>query len=211
MAQMTQAGIVQKTTPQASAIYPDRIMKRALLVVLGRLARLRRWRRSGASELPAARARDHLRAGPRDQPGHAGLRHERALEGGRRRLRRRGDPARHARRALELDEDDLPGRARLEGARDRLRLAGGLARRLGRRLGLTGRRRPRHVAGLEHRLLDADRLERPEPRLGPAPQGDQRRRRLAHRARGGASPQHDLAGEGRARRLEPHGAAGAAR
>ena len=171
--------------------------------------RPRRRRRSGARELPTTGARDHVRAGSRDQPGHAGLPHEQALAGGEGRLRRRGDPARHARRPLELDEDDLPGGARLEGARDRLRVAGGLPRRVGRGLGLTGGRRPRHVAGLEHRLVDADRLERTEPRLGPAPQGDQRRGRLADGARSGPSPQHEVAGEGRARSVEPHGAASA--
>ncbi len=171
--------------------------------------RPRRRRRSGARELPATGARDHVRAGSRDQPGHAGLPHEQALAGGEGRLRRRGDPARHARRPLELDEDDLPGRARLEGARDRLRVARGLPRRVGRGLGLTGGRRPGHVAGLEHRLVDADRLERSEPRLGPAPQGDQRRGRLADGARSGPSPQHEVAGEGRARSVEPHVAAGA--
>ena len=48
-----------------------------------------------------------------------------------------------------------------------------------------------------------------EPRLRPAPQGDQRRGRLADRARSGPSPQHEVAGEGRARSVEPHGAAGA--
>src|SRR3954453_4296703 len=56
---------------------------------------------------PAARSGDPVRAGPRGQPGHAGLPELEALESGEGRLRRRSDPARHARRALELDEEDL--------------------------------------------------------------------------------------------------------
>ena len=76
-------------------------------------------------------------------------------------------------------------------------------------LGRGSRRRARHVADLEHRLLDADRLERPEPRLRPAPQDDQRRRRRTDGARGDSSPQHGVADEGRARRVEPHRGAGA--
>ena len=52
-----------------------------------------------------------------------------------------------------------------EAAGDRLRLARRRARRLGRRLDLAGGRRARDGADLEHRLLDADRLERAEPRL----------------------------------------------
>ena len=43
----------------------------------------------------------------------------------------------------------------------------------------------------------------------PAAQGDQRRGRLADRARRRAPSQHDVAGEGRARRVEPHRRAGA--
>ena len=50
---------------------------------------------------------------------------------------------------------------------------------------------------------------RREHRLRPAPEGDQRRRRVADGARAGASPQHDLAGEGGAGRVEPDGDAGA--
>ena len=42
-------------------------------------------------------------------------------------------------------------------------------------------RRPRNGADDEHRLVDADRLERSEPRLRPATQGDQRRCRVASR------------------------------
>ena len=150
------------------------------------LARLRRRCRGG--DLPAAGARDHFRARSRDQPGHPGLPHAPAHARGERRLRRRRDPPRHARRPLDLDEDDLPGRAGLEGTGDRLRVTGRRPRRLGRRLGRPGGRRPRHGADDEHRLVDADRLERQEPRLGPAPQGDQRRRRLAQRSRGRQSP-----------------------
>src|SRR5205085_341127 len=56
---------------------------------------------------------------------------------------------------------------------------------------------------LEHRIVDADRLERPEPRQGPAPQGDPRRRRFAHGARADAPPQHDVAEKGRGGRFEP--------
>ncbi len=83
------------------------------------------------------------------------------------------------------------------------------ARRVCGRVGVGGRGRARNGADDEHRLVDADRLERGQPRLRPAAQGDQRLGRVTDRARGDASPQHDLAGEGGARRLQPHGAAGA--
>ena len=73
-----------------------------------------------------------------------------------------------------------------------------------------GRRRARDGADDEHRLVDADRLERPEPRLRPAAQGDQRRGRVADRARRRASPQHDVAGARRAQGVEPHRRTGAA-
>ena len=157
-----------------------------------------------------ARARDPVRAGPRGQPGDAGLPDEPALEGRTRSLRRRGDPARHAGRPLDLDEDDLHGRAEREAAGDRLRVARRRAGRVCRRLDLGGGGRARDGADDEHRLVDADRLERREPRLRPAAQGDQRCGRLAHRACRGAQAQHDVAGAGGEEGVEPHSAASAA-
>src|SRR5205814_956250 len=82
-------------------------------------ARARIRRRRGHGE--AARPRDPVRARPRGQPRHPGLRDPPDLPRGERRLRRRGDPARHARRPLDLDEDDLHGGAEREAAGDRLR------------------------------------------------------------------------------------------
>ena len=70
-----------------------------------------------------ARSGDPVRARPRGQPGHAGLPDEPALEGRERSLRRGRDPARHAGRPLDVDEDDLHGGAQREAAGDRLRLA----------------------------------------------------------------------------------------
>src|SRR5207248_11697311 len=73
--------------------------------------RLRRRLRSG---LTAARSRHPLRARPRDQPGHEGLGRPPAGRGRARRLRGGRDRARHARRALDLDEGDLPAPAARE-------------------------------------------------------------------------------------------------
>ena len=55
----------------------------------------------------------------------------------------------------------------------------GRARRVGRRLDLPGGRRPGDGAADEHRLVHADRRRRREHPERPAPQGDQRRGRLA--------------------------------
>ncbi len=157
-----------------------------------------------------ARPRDPLRARPRGQPGHAGLPDEPARPRRERPLRRGRDRARHARRPLDVDEDDLHGGAEREAAGDRLRLARRRARRVRRRLDRRGGRRARDGADDEHRLVDADRLERREPRLRPAAQGDQRRGRLA-RPR---SPRRTSATRPGRRRpcagVEPDRAAGAA-
>ena len=116
----------------------------------GRAARARRARPRRA----APRARDPLRHG--GQPGHAGLPVASAEARRQGRVQRRGDRARHAGRALRLDAEDRPGRAREPDPGDRLRLAGGRAGRLRGRLDRRGRRPARDGAADEHRLLDAD-------------------------------------------------------
>src|SRR5689334_18471533 len=65
----------------------------------------------GGGQRAAARARDPLRARSRGEPRHAGLPDEQALARREGRLRRGRDPARHPRRALDVDEDDLYGGA----------------------------------------------------------------------------------------------------
>ncbi len=161
-------------------------------------------RRSRRRTARAARARNPVRAGPRSQSRHAGLSDRPHLTRCEGRLRRRRDPARHSRRPVDLDEEDLHGRARGEGAGDRLRLARRSARGVCRCLDRASGRRARDGADDEHRLVDADRLERAEPRLRSETQGDQRLRGVAHRARCDAQAQHDLAGARRAQGVEPH-------
>ena len=94
-----------------------------------------------------------------------------------------GDRARHAGRARGVDAQDRAARALAEDPGDRLRRAERRARRVGRRLDLPGGRRARDGAGDEHRLVDADQRQRHEHRQRPAPQGRERRGRVAARAR----------------------------
>ena len=136
------------------------------------------------------------------QSGHGELPRPPARPGLEQGLQRGRDPARHARRPLGLDADDRQARARLEDPGDRLRLAAGLARRLGRGLDHGGRGCRGHGAADQHRLVHADRQQRPEPRLRPQAQGDQRRGRLAREPDALPPPQRCVGREGRPRSRE---------
>ena len=173
--------------------------------------------RRGSSRRPraavdgAAGARDPVRTGPRDQPGHPGLVHAPAREAAKSGYDAAVIELDTPGGLSELDEDDLPGASSRSKVPVIVYVAPSGARAASAGVWLSqaadvlamspisniGSSTPIDSSGAEHQLR-------------PAAQGDQRRGRVADaRSPRRHQPQHDVAGARRAQGVEPDGAAGA--
>ena len=146
----------------------------------------------------------------RRRPRHPGLAQPRARPGGQARLLGGGDRPRHSGRARGVDAEDRGARVVAEDPGDRLRRAGRRACGVGRSLDLASRRRARDGAADQHRVVDSNQRQRREHRQRSAPQGRERRRGIAARARAGTRPKREVGGRRGAEGIQPHRRGGAA-